>query len=55
MFRGMFGQKETVAKVDANSQGAGASKRLTGLNQDAAFDEKDDRQAGDTGTGKQLS
>ncbi|EPB8594323.1 VirB10/TraB/TrbI family type IV secretion system protein [Klebsiella pneumoniae] len=52
MFRGMFGQKETVAKVDENSQGAGASKRLTGLNQDAAFDEKDDEQAGDTGTGK---
>lgn len=52
MFRGIFGHKETAAKVDENSQGAGGSQRLTGLNQDAAFDEKDDKQAGNTGTGK---
>ena len=52
MFRGMFGNKETAAKVDANSQSAGKSQRQTGLNQDAAFDEKNDQQSGDTGTGK---
>lgn len=52
MFRGMFGNKETAAKVDANSQSAGKSQRQTGLNQDAAFDEKDDQQSGDTGAGQ---
>lgn len=51
MFRGMFSHKETAEKIDENSQGAGGSQRLTGLNQDAAFDNKDDPQTGNAGAG----
>ncbi|EHH3086466.1 TrbI/VirB10 family protein [Salmonella enterica] len=46
MFRSMIGNKETPAKTDENSQGAGKNQRLTGLNQDAAFDGTSDPQTG---------